>query len=313
MDPPKGSPQAVPVYYQPPPGRAFEQQAAYPPPQGWPPQAAAPPPSYYTPPPQYYVPPPPLHQQPQHPKPPGYDAEALAAADQAAGFASAAVRDGFVRKVFALVLLQLVVTVGIACVFMFVKPLKRYVASSEGNWVFYLAWALSFVMLIALSCSTQLRKRHPWNVVALGAFTLVMSVLVGSICAYWDVQVVLTAFAVTCGIVAALTVLALFMPWDFTRCGRTLAAASLVVFVVLLISLLFGFFYVSCWWYALLSGIIGLLFAAFLVFHIQLIVGGKKTGAAISPDDYVFASVQIYMDVVLIFLAVLAVTGVASR
>ena len=61
-------------------------------------------------------------------------------------------------------------------------------------------------------------------------------------------QVVLTAFAVTCGIVAALTVLALFMPWDFTRCGRTLAAASVVVFVVLLISMLFGFFYVSCWY-----------------------------------------------------------------
>ena len=69
----------------------------------------------------------------------------------------------------------------------------------------------------------------------------------------------------------------------------------------------------ACRWYALLSGVIGLLFAAFLVFHIQLIVGGKKTGAAISPDDYVFASVQIYMDVVLIFLAILTVTGVASR
>ena len=48
---------------------------------------------------------------------------------------------------------------------------------------------LTFVMLIALMCSNTLRRRHPWNLVALFCFTAVMSVLVGAICAYGDVQV----------------------------------------------------------------------------------------------------------------------------
>lgn len=44
-------------------------------------------------------------------------------------------------------------------------------------------------MIIALACSTTLRRRWPYNMLALFGFTAVMSVLVGSICAYGDVQV----------------------------------------------------------------------------------------------------------------------------
>jgi len=46
------------------------------------------------------------------------------AADTAAGFANAAVRRGFMRKVLLIVLMQLVVTAGISLVFYYVTPLK---------------------------------------------------------------------------------------------------------------------------------------------------------------------------------------------
>lgn len=59
-------------------------------------------------------------------------------------------------------------------------------------------------------CSTSLRRKHPWNILALIAFTVVESVLVGCICSYWDVAVVLEAFAVTCAAVAGLTLVAIF-------------------------------------------------------------------------------------------------------
>lgn len=59
-------------------------------------------------------------------------------------------------------------------------------------------------------CSTSLRRKHPWNILALIAFTVVESVLVGCICSYWDVGVVLEAFAVTCAAVGGLTLMAIF-------------------------------------------------------------------------------------------------------
>lgn len=258
-------------------------------------------------------------------RPAGFDVEAQNAATAAAAFAETKVRTAFVRKVFVLVFIQLAITIGIACVFMFVKPVKEYVAgvqvpcptsvqitspnavcyeNGDGRWVFYTSWALTFVMLIALMCSTTLRRKHPWNYLALFAFTFVMSVQVGCIVAFWDVSVVLIAFAVTGGSVLGLTLGALFIPWDITKKGHVLGMAAFVVLFMALITFLVGFFYVNKWWYLTLSVIIALLFAAFLVYDIQMVVG--KGQHKISPDEYVFAAVQIYLDIVIMFLNVRA-------
>ena len=55
------------------------------------------------------------------------------AADAAAGFANAAVRRGFMRKVLFIVLLQLIVTAGISLVFYYVQPLKVPPPSATGR------------------------------------------------------------------------------------------------------------------------------------------------------------------------------------
>jgi FtsH-binding integral membrane protein len=45
----------------------------------------------------------------------------------------------------------------------------------------------------------------------------------------------------------------------------------------------------------------------FLVYDTQQIMGGKKY--SISPEEHVFAAVQLYVDVVYIFLAILQLGG----
>ena len=49
------------------------------------------------------------------------------------------------------------------------------------------------------------------------------------------------------------------------------------------------------------SALIALLFSAFLIYDTQQIIGGKKY--EISPEEHVYASIQLYIDVVYIFLA----------
>ena len=46
-----------------------------------------------------------------------------------------------------------------------------------------------------------------------------------------------------------------------------------------------------------------ILFSGFLIYDTQQIMGGKKY--EISPEDHVYASIQLYIDVVYIFLAIL--------
>ncbi|KAL4448096.1 hypothetical protein ABPG75_005315 [Micractinium tetrahymenae] len=327
----------APAGYPPPQGFPPQNYAAYPPPQGYPPQgyqSYAPPPQgygYAAPPPPgapygaapYGAMPPPAHlpvrphQGPAGgaPKPPPgfdrYDVEAQQAAAAAGAWADQQIRKQFVRKVFCIVFLQLCVTVGIACVFMFVNPVRNYVRpGGPGQWVFIVAWVVSLVFLVTLMCSTSLRRKHPWNILALIAFTVVESVLVGCICSYWDVAVVLEAFAVTCAAVAGLTLVAIFGKFDITRKGHVLAMVSGVVFMVLLVTIIVAFFYTSKWWYLAISVVVALLFSAYLVYDIQLVMG--KGAVAIGPDEYIFASVQIYMDVIIIFLQILNIMGIAQ-
>ena len=52
------------------------------------------------------------------------------------------------------------------------------------------------------------------------------------------------------------------------------------------------------------SALIALLFSVYLIYDTQQIMGGKKY--EISPEEHIYASVQLYIDVVYIFLAILS-------
>jgi FtsH-binding integral membrane protein len=52
------------------------------------------------------------------------------------------------------------------------------------------------------------------------------------------------------------------------------------------------------------AALMALLFSAFLIYDTQQIMGGKKY--SISPEEHIYASVQLYIDVVYIFLAILS-------
>ena len=319
--PPTGYGQPPPYGYPPSPPQQPQQQA-YPPPMG----LAGMPPGYYP----AAGPSRPQQQPPQPPKPPAanFDVEAQQAASYAAQFAEKTIRAAFVRKVFILVFLQLSFTVGIGAIFLFVVPVNEYIAGQQicttnfqgvescyrttpaGQWVFYTSWALTLVTLIALMCSTTLRRRHPWNLVAMSVFTLVMSVQVGCIVAWWSLSVVLEAVAVTGAAVIGLTLAAIFIPWDLTKRGNILAMAGMVVFFIILMTFIVGFWYQNKWWYLAISAVVAVLFSVYLVYDIQMVLGNKQYKC--SPDEYVFAATQIYLDVIILFLNILNIIGIAS-
>ena len=49
----------------------------------------------------------------------------------------------------------------------------------------------------------------------------------------------------------------------------------------------------------------------YLVFDTQMLIGNKKN--KISEEEYVYAALQLYVDVVQIFLAILQITGAVSK
>ena len=60
----------------------------------------------------------------------------------------------------------------------------------------------------------------------------------------------------------------------------------------------------------LIYALIGtLLFAGFIVYDTQLIVGGKHKKLQFGIDDYVFAALNLYLDVINMFYYLLLLTG----
>ena len=99
-----------------------------------------------------------------------------------------------------------------------------------------------------------------------------------------------------------LTIFSFQTKWDLTGIGMYLFAASWVLFLFGLLSIFFlakGMPMMNL----IYAGLLGLLFSMFLVMDTQQIIGGKKY--SISPEEHIYAAVQLYLDIFYIFLAIL--------
>lgn len=238
-----------------------------------------------------------------------FDVEAQQAANFAAGFAEQQVRSRFVGKVLSIVFLQLLCTVGMSVLFYYVQPLKLYVR--QNAWPFYLSWALSFGMLIAMSCSETLRRKYPTNVLFLGAFTAVFSFQIAAVTSYFNTQAVMIAFIATTAVVLGCAFIAFFTKLDMTKYGGWLAIAGLSFMVVAMIAAFWPWGGARNWTIIGISFAGCFLFALYLIYDLQLIMGGKTV--ALGPDEYVFASLSIYLDVINIFLMILQLVAAFQR
>lgn len=223
-----------------------------------------------------------------------------------AEFAEQTVRLGFIRKVFGLLSVQLLVTFGLVALFMFCKPLNEY--SNNNPWLFYTAFGLSLGMILVLACVEPARRVHPWNLIVLFAFTICEGFMLGAVTSLYQTQVVLIALGITVVVVAGVTLFAFQTKWDFTTANGILFSCLLVLTVAGIIQI----FVRADWLQILISAGGALLFSVYLIFDIQLLMGGQHK-YSISPDEYVFAALNIYLDIINLFLYILSLVNRANN
>lgn len=226
--------------------------------------------------------------------------------DQFSAFSEKNVRLGFIRKVYGILLCQLVVTILVMVMFMYIEPVKEY--SMNNPWIWYTALAVTFVTLIVLVCCDSVRRKTPLNLIFLGLFTLCESILLGAITSHYDEVSVLLAVGITAGVCLALTLFAFQTKFDFTMCGGLL-------FVFLMVLIIFGVF-AAIFHTKILSVVYAslgaLLFSFYLVFDTQLMMGGKHK-YSLSPEEYIFAALNLYLDIINLFLMILSLVGEARN
>ncbi|CAJ0844417.1 15298_t:CDS:2 [Entrophospora sp. SA101] len=134
------------------------------------------------------------------------------------------IRMAFVRKVYGILTLQLLTTIGVTLWFMLHEPTHTII--NDNQWIFFVSMILALITLIFLFWQ---RKKHPFNMILLIIFTLCLSCGVASIVSLYSSKVVLQSFLITFGVFIALELFTLQTKIDFSSWKPFLYAGIWVV------------------------------------------------------------------------------------
>jgi len=216
-------------------------------------------------------------------------------------------RKGFVGKVYGILCVQLLLTVAIAA------PIatQSVVWVQSHAWIMYASLAGMIACMCVMLCCAPVLRKYPQNYIFLFVFTCIMSVMVGFTSAMYTWQSVLLAAGATVLIFLLLSCYAWFTTTDFTGFGPYLFAALSVLMVFGMLIMIMSYCGIVVQWMMMVYDILGvLLFSFYIVYDTQLMLGdwgGHKL--QFSLDDYCFAALTLYLDIINMFLFLLSMLG----
>ena len=214
------------------------------------------------------------------------------------------VRRGFIRKVYSLLTLQILFTCGLSSLFIIDDNAKQFLTSHEGIILTWMSMIGLFVLMISMICCHQIARKFPQNYGFLFLFTILMSYIVSGVTCQYQTNNILIAFGATASVTLGLTLYSFQTKYDFTGWGMGLTG---FLFLLIFSSLILGFTNSNVLNLAYSIGG-ALLFSLFIIYDTQLIIGGKHKKYQFSPDDYVFAAISLYIDIINMFLFILGMT-----
>lgn len=207
-------------------------------------------------------------------------------------------RAQLVRRTYSLVFISVLVTVVGATYTMSNQYIMAQITQHP-----WLSMAAVFVPLFAAQGA---RNRFPLNIAMVLLFSFAMGALIGpSIVLYsrGGTQLVTQAATITLGAFGILTLYAFVSRRDFSAWGSFFVVGLWVLIATSVLNIFFGNATSDLW----LAGGTVLVFSGLLVFDTW------RLRNVYGPEDYVTAALQIYLDLLNMFLAVLRLLGGGRR
>ncbi|KAI9497357.1 inhibitor of apoptosis-promoting Bax1-domain-containing protein [Zychaea mexicana] len=209
------------------------------------------------------------------------------------------VRMQFVRKVYSILSVQILSTVIMSAIYMYNESAKLFVQTNA--WMLYISMFGSLGVLFALMWKA---RSTPLNYGLLAIFTLLEGQLVGTVVTFYDQTIVLQALIITFGVFVGLTLFTLQSKWDFSGMGPFLFAGISILLLVSIVQIFLPFsegFQLAL----AVAGVV--IFSGYIVFDTYLIFNRY------SAEDYIMASVSLYMDIINLFLRILQILSAMQR
>lgn len=213
-------------------------------------------------------------------------------------------RIGFIRKVFSIVATQLSFTaLCVAFAFIDQRSTQKFYGTPAALGLLIVSLFTYMICLYAIGCYRNVARSVPTNYILLSLFTVAFSYITAGISAWYEPDIVLAAATITAAMTIGLTVYAMYTKTDFTYCGGFMFAFMFVIFAGMILT----FFMPRSIGRIALSCLVILLLCFYIIYDIQVIVG--KQELALEIDDYVFASMMLYLDIMRLFLELLKILG----
>ncbi|KHN02553.1 BI1-like protein [Glycine soja] len=194
-------------------------------------------------------------------------------------------RWAFIRKVYTILTIQLLLTIAVASVVVFVRPIALFFVSSPGGLALYIV--LLIAPLITVCPLYYYHQKHPLNYILLFIFTVTLAFAVGLTCAFTSGRIILESVILTTIVVVSLT---LYLGHQTFVLGLFLPALHF--------QLLFPLGRISTMIYGVLASII---FSGYIIYDTNNLI--KRY----TYDQYIWASVALYLDVINLFLSLLTI------
>ncbi|KAI3806017.1 hypothetical protein L1987_21907 [Smallanthus sonchifolius] len=212
-------------------------------------------------------------------------------------------RWSFIRKIYSIVAIQLLLTVAVGAIVVSYHPIVTFLTTTSGGLACYILLIITPFIILCPLC--YYHQRHPVNYVLLGIFTVSLAFAIGLTCAFTSGDIGSCNFNSSGGCVS----LTLFTFWaakrgyDFNFLGPFLFGAIMVLFIFALIQIFFPLGRVSVMIYGCLAAII---FCGYIVYDTDNLI--KRY----TYDEYIWAAVALYLDIVNLFMALLTVFRAAD-
>jgi len=203
------------------------------------------------------------------------------------------IRMAFVRKVYAILSVQLIATAVLSSISFWSSGFKSWIQSNP--WMMWLSLfgAIGFMLLTYWK-----RKSYPMNLFFLAGFTGLEAYSVAVIVSFFDTKIVLQAVLLTAGIFVGLTLFACQTKYDFTSWMPYLFGG---LWALILFGFVAAFFPYTSTTELIYGGLAALIFSGYILVDTQLIMRHYHV------EEEIAAAISLYLDVINLFLAILRI------
>ena len=213
-------------------------------------------------------------------------------------------RSKFMLKVYGILLSQLLFTFILVLICQ-IKKIKDFLLEQKILLIVLMSISLFafIVIFIIFLCKPTILNKVPQNYICILIVTISVTILLVYISILYPVHLVIGAMSFVLAISLAIFVISLFNKIDIKYLAMAIILLSSCAFDYGLLALIYRSYYLH-FLYCLIGGIIYTLYIAFDTISIR---------DHFSIDDYAFAALTLYLDIVRLFIQLLRILGSASN